>query len=312
MRLDWFQLPGPSSFVDRVADDIREGKSVVIGGAGIGTLGITRAIRNSLNQDSFSWVTLSPSFDSPLKVLFDVFEPARSPEVIPSLNRLFSLDNFQTTVIEVRITSQESWRCWIGFLEEFAYCSRSQNALSRSQMVILVNRDMSRQMPRPDLLLSILDADEISTISDMRIYALCLSERKSDALIKKELTASISAELSMWDRSLCERLCLASLPVLLNPISILLGYARERSWDRFDPERDNDKLKETGAIQMFGNREEVHSSSLAVQREFLLIDRRIWRGQTSVLFPLIETRRQELLEVHRDLFTSPIDYLMGE
>lgn len=305
MRLDWFQLPGPSAFIDLIVNDLRQGKSVVITVGETGPRGILRAIKNSMSHDSFNWVCISPLPGDPLETLYKTFYPDKPPELVPSLSRLFSLPNFQSTILEVQISSIEVWKHWINFLEEFAYFSRSQDTLLRSQLLLLINRCVGKRMPKPDIFLSIHNADDVSTILDMRIYAFCLSEKSSRSVIRRELVASISAELSLWDRTLCERLCSVSLPTLLEPTLILLNYAYEHKWEKLDLVQNIESLREAGAIQTFGDKEEAHSSLLALRGESLLITRRLWHGQISVLFPLIESQRQELLDSYKHLFDLP-------
>jgi hypothetical protein len=302
--LDWHQLPGPSSFMHQITEDLRDGISVVIKVNDTSPKNILGAIKEIVAHECLSWSHLEKITSDPLNDLFAIFEPSRSAGEIISLSRLLTLPRFQSSIIAIHLKTNENWRRWMPFIEEFAYFSRSQNPLLRSQLLVVIDQTVAENTPRSDLLLSVYDSQLVS-LTDTKIYTICRIAKKGNLGIRDQLAAAIAAELSQWDLTLSEILCEAPLALLLNPRKVLFDYAKELHWDKLPFPNDKEKLRGKGIYCTWSDKEEEHSAFLALRRADNILGQRIWRAQVSILFPLIEMRRLEIVSKYEYLFDLP-------
>src|SRR4051812_33718541 len=90
----WWRLPGPAHFVERLADDVRDGKNLVV------TVPLHRpgrlgeAVRTALGS-AWDWHSLSPPVDGgsgdtyvPAAWMLNRFAPDRDPAALPEPSAL--------------------------------------------------------------------------------------------------------------------------------------------------------------------------------------------------------------------------------
>ncbi|NLH76570.1 MAG: hypothetical protein GX465_05990 [Acidobacteria bacterium] len=305
MKLEWHHLPGPGLFADQIVADLRAGISIILIGTRTSPDGIARSIRATLSQEAYHWHIIDEGRKDPLTALFDYFKPTRKAGEIISILSLTSLPNFVSGIIELNIANKESWTEWVPFLEDYSYFCRDQDPLLRSQFIVMIPRTLSALLPREDILLRTYDAYTSYSMNDIRIYAMCLAERGKGSPLKKQLVAAIAAELSIWDRDLCERLCSASLSALIDPSRVLSDYGTSLGWKALSVAGEVRLLEEQGIVRPIGQSLEYHSGFLSIKGDHTTVQRRVWQGMVSVLFPLIEVRRQEFINAYRYLLEVP-------
>jgi hypothetical protein len=128
---------------------------------------------------------------------------------------------------------------------------------------------------------------------DMLLY---VSERiPGDTMtrIERDAAVSVVANLALWDPMIADRLLGQPLATILEPGDTLAEIARERGWLGSDIAAS----WEQGNVDRFDDANRKHSAWLAAGGDLDEIARRVWRGQISVLFPFIEERRLDLLDV---------------
>lgn len=116
----------------------------------------------------------------------------------------------------------------------------------------------------------------------------CSSRDGCNRSIEEDIRVHVCSELALWDFDLCRYLLNFSLEQLLDPTDLLKRYAVEKQGAAENPgqigNNNSSKPKKVSAVDLAlnGNREELN--------------RRIWRGQVQVLFPLIEDQRYKLIQ----------------
>ena len=177
-------------------------------------------------------------------------------------------------------------------LQHFARSASSRREEAAPQVVLL-----SRTLG-PGLTLPIWHARDTSGVIgplDGATFA-ALAGETPDTLAGR-LAAAVAIEVGAWDLDLIERIISAPIAHALRPDLDVARWADERLelWQGL-PKAE----WLTGSHDHWGGETCVHALFLAGNQPRLL-ERRVWRGQVSVLFPWLEERRQDVVQVYRSL-----------
>jgi hypothetical protein len=137
---------------------------------------------------------------------------------------------------------------------------------------------------------------------DMLLYTSFLLREKKMPDLYKRTAISIVANLSLWDPSVSQRLACEEIKGILEPSPVLKEIAIERGWVKADG-KPYMAFWHTGMKNLFDGKERTHSALLAIDDPLKELQHRIWSAQVGVIFPLIEERRQELIDILASILT---------
>lgn len=227
--------------------------------------------------------------DAGRSIVRDVYELA---ERIKSLRRT----SYLVWLLDV---GKANWKIWKDFIEKFADAMRRQAPEDRNMFCIILAGDVCLDIPAHDETLAILTLEP--GWLDIRLLAEFLEQTRRKELrehpLQRLLALEIVAHLAMFDARLAAELIVHSLETLCEPFTLLEREAHARDWA---PERlrhlTRDERLWLGVDQRLENRIFEHSCAMAALDKRDAIKRRVWRSQLSVLMPILEELRINLVE----------------
>jgi hypothetical protein len=119
------------------------------------------------------------------------------------------------------------------------------------------------------------------------------------------LKAALCTELAQWDLALCDDLSRRSIPYLLRPASLLVGYAKSLKWETVATDETEDILWRHGILQTYGGRKRLHNAWHALHGRLEEIQSAIWRAELKVLFPFVEEQCLRIIQRHVNYLRVP-------
>lgn len=292
-------LPGPSRFVEAVADDLRGRSSVVLRFGG----GLPAGLADHLEQQT-AWGTLwtlvgADPETSPLAAIRRAVAPEARASDFTTPQQIVVDERFRNRVFWVDGLTSENWPAWRRFLCNFAHASRNAEATARPPVFLLPLCGTDLEVS--DLAEPSISSHEFRDVVDRDdLYMLALQSRQARRRrrVIRALLANSVAQVAQWDHVLAEVLLEGGPEAALQPHAALAHYAEERGWTAETPER-----WENGTLDGPPERPVVHSALLMAQGRERELNRRLWAAQAAVLMPLLEERRLELVDCNRHCFS---------
>lgn len=294
-------LPGPHHFIEDIANDLREGSSVVLRFGGDPPVGLAEHLEQQGPWDA-AWTPIDASSEaSPLAAVRRAVVPEVRASDLATPQRLVADHRFGNRVFWIDDLTPETWLAWRRFLLDFAHASRNAEADARPPVFLLPlcggGFDVSG-LAEPAIscraFRDVVDRDDLFVMSLQSRQA----RRRRRRVIRSLLAHSV-AQVAQWDYVLAEILLDGGPEAAMQPHPTLRHYAEQRGWTAETPER-----WENGTVNGPAERPVVHSALLMAQGRERELNRRIWAAQAAVLMPLLEERRLELVERHRDHMTE--------
>ena len=301
----WWHLPGPSRYVARVVEDLRDGKNVILRLPEYVPNGIGAAVREALGStDLWSWCPLH--FEEPgarpERLLYAKFVPNAHPQVIRNAHSLSSENSFSGNLIWVDLRSAGAWPLWKAFITDYAHACRSRSLLDRSLFCLCLAGQLALDPPPEDVCLSHQSWHGVVDNLDMLLYTSALFREQQMPDLCRRIATSIVAGLALWDPEVSERLVREEMRSILEPGQILRGIALDRGWAAPDCKIPTASWH-NGAKDLFDGKERTHSAALAIDDPLNELRRRVWSAEVEVIFPLIEEKRQGLIETLAGILT---------
>ena len=316
MTCFWWQLPGPSQFIDRVVQDFRDGKNVILCLPEHLPSGLSNAIRSELGDD-WDWHKISlreETYLDPVHFLFDLFVGEISPNEVRNARTLAQNQKFAGKIIWLDNLTADIWPAWQKFLSDYEQPCRAIPQLHRTLFIVPLVGEIAIAPPVEDVCLSHQTWQGVVSFLDMLLFTANLFPRKNLSNLQKRVAISAIAHLSLWDFEVSERLAAEKIEQILNPEAILTEIAQERGW--YCDRTKNISFAESwcqGIKNTIEGEEKIHSAALGfdalAQGE---IKSRIWRGEVGEIFPFIEERRQEIIQRFSKVLTVPFKTSFGE
>jgi hypothetical protein len=299
----WWSLPGPSAFINAVADDVREGKSVFLQLPDHCPGRLSLSLRQTLGDD-FPWLSSTVNADStPINFLYGLLVPESDAAHLRNARSLVAQDSFQGYIIWLEGLSAANWPSWTDFFAEYERASRAVPPARRSHFLVPLTDGASLLEMPEEIGISRQTWDGWIRPSDIRFYSyLRVEERRST--LETELTFALVAELASWDSELCEWLAPLPLEQLTQPLDPLIEFAGKRRWNAH-PADTTRRGWSKGYCQTVGGRPMLHTSTRALLGQRSEIDRLVWQAEVGVLMPYIEEQRQELLKRYQKSLWVP-------
>ncbi len=315
----WWQLPGPHQLVEAVADDLDQGKCVVVRLPQHLPTGFYEAVTHHLQWQSGRgqrWLRLPGSQvgeASEEKILEWLYERIglEADEYIAdkSMAHLCGQHAFQGNRFLLEQLSAEAAAGWGRFLAEYQYALNDQSYVGRSTFLLILEGAATTPVPLPNTNLAVHNYGPQVGTDDIRLLLRFAQIRigQAEPALKCELRQSIVAALASADPVLAHQLISRPFAELLQPTGFLADYASRRGWQvgsaalplPAPPLALCQELWATGGWTHNVDRPCVHSALLALHGRTDLLTSRIWEGQLAVLLPFIERKRQIILDRYR-------------
>ena len=309
-------LPGPARFLRRVERSLREGVSVVARFPGRELAGFREQVLPLLHGALQCAVFHPEPARLPFEGLRDRFAPQLSTDWGPRLLDLCEQHEFQGRLIWIdglNGLDRDDWRNWKQFLFDYAQASRAVREFERTLFVAVLAGSPPADPPESDVTLTTLDWRDVVDEMDLLFLAYERLGQRDLSRNMHTLLATTVARVAVWDLETAERLLDEMHDVILEPISMLRSVAREKGWTTDTPVH-----WEVGTASGSGSRHAVLASLDDPPRE---VRRRVWSAQASVMLPVIDRFRLEIIrEHHAQLATyleaegnamDPLDLDMG-
>ena len=289
-----WHLPGPSEYLADVERSLRGGKSVVLRFPGVVPSGFETALHVQM-EDCWRWerIEVSPSAalvpTEPLRQLVERFAPELSRISGLTAVELCGAEGFAGSLIWIDGLGNGNFLDWMTFLEKYSQASRNMSMLRRTMFVAPVGTHESG-VSDGDVGLTIHDWAGVVDEMDLAFLANDRLRTRGIGGVLRELLVMTVARVAAWDFAVAEWLSQASEEDILDPLALLKSAAAERGW-----------TCETPSSVMLGTESctgMAHAAHAAVSKPDE-IHRRVWGAQVSVLLPIIEVQRREIIREHR-------------
>ncbi len=309
----WWQLPGPSQFIEQVVQDFRDGKNVILCLPEHLPSGLSNPIRSELGDD-WDWHKISvPSENSvePVHFLFDHFVGEISPNEVRNARTLAQHQNFAGKIVWLDDITPDIWPVWKKFLSDYEQPCRNISQLDRTLFAVLLVGELAINPPAEDVCLSHHSWKGVVSSLDMLLFTASLFQGKRLSDLQKRVAISVVTHLALWDSEVSERLAYEKIQNILSPEPILQEIAKERAWCNSNTNNISPQAKWCkGITNIVEYEEKIHSAVLVMDsRE---IKCRIWKGEVGEILPFVEERRQEIIERLSKILEVPFTTRFGE
>ena len=290
--VDIWGLPGPAGFLDGVERSLRDGTNVVVRFPRRMTPGFDDAIQERC--DLAEWTVFRPDDAcGPCESLLGRFAIRGS-----SLADLCESERFRGRLIWIEGLDSRNWPSCREFLTAYAQYSRNIARLDRTQFLAILVGTPPEAPPARDVTLEVHDWR--GTVNEMDLLFLAYrrmeTRRVNDAM--RMLLATIVARVAAWDLEIADRLIeVEDEEDLIDPTNALRGVAANEGWTRETPE--------DWALGTASGNGLVHAALASVTKPHEL-RRRIWSAHASVLLPIIDAQRFEILREHERRIVSQL------
>jgi hypothetical protein len=294
MRLERWELPGPSRFVGRVDSDLRQGKNVVLCVPSLNPGDLLSAISTKLEK-SWRWSRHVPNPD-----LYPLDQLERHPGFedggngrggAAKVQDLTSQEDLEGLVVAVDLDGKSRPGRWCRFLSNYSEHLRHMEDPKGPRFILRLSGGQVREAPSSQVRLSIRKWEDTTREIDVRHVAEREMESRGLAPLQHRLAVEMIVRLALWDLDLAAELSRLPLKEVSSPKDLLKEYAEARGWKQEEP-----ATWFNGTRDMFLGEEQVHSALCAIQGNLSTIERRIWAAQTAVMFPYLEARLRDLVQ----------------
>ena len=280
-----WELPGPAGFLEAVERSLRDGASVVVRFP----LRMTAQFDDVVQAccDFATWTVFRPDgAQPPCKSLLERFAPRGS-----SLADLCAASDFQARLIWIDGLDQDTWPDCRQFLTDYAQYSRNVAKLGRTQFLVLLVGAPPEEPPPRDATLRVHDWRDAVSEMDLLFLAYERLGVRGFNETMRVLLATIVARVASWDLGTAERLLEAeNEDNLIDPTDLLQAIATNEGWTC-------ETLAEW-ALGTASGTGVVHAALAALEKPPRELCWRVWSAQASVLLPIIEKQRYEIVQAN--------------
>ena len=297
-----WSLPGPAQFVDTIRNELTSGRSVVVMVPRYAPGDLRSALRGIVS-DAWTWADLRADNSlSPVAAVCQLYGVRAGDTSSSTIRNLAGNEGFAGQLVCVSSGSPTSWQAWKAFLLEYADACRGVPEGKRSLFVVLAEGFPVTSAPSDDVTLCTKVWSDVVGEIDLLIYASLQLQRSSLPSSKRKLLALSVSRVALWDFDVADRLLDGRPQDMLAPAAILDELARDRGWNAETP-----VAWETGTEDHCDGARHIHSSICLVRGDEGTVTHRVWSAQASVILPLIEKRRLELLRDCRRFLRLPVE-----
>jgi len=189
-------------------------------------------------------------------------------------------------VITIRPAIGGPLDCWARLLRRHYHATRQAAGAARLLLVVDASESLDT---RETGAAPLIDWKDAVRRLDMHLYAAQLLTNRSMSLLERELCTTMTREIAAWCPDVAEQMAEAGPQQSFQPIPILRCLAEQRQWTETTPASwSHGTLNYQYGIGV------LHAALAAARGDVREIDRRLWRAQLEVLFPILEQLRAQL------------------
>ncbi len=275
--------------------------------------GLDYGIRSNLDESERSaWCTLRIENDvSPYKQILSLFCMRNDIPVGNQFESLCNEESFMGKIIWLQNTNQETWPYWKDFFIQYEQASRSIPLMRRTVFVIPLVGEICKKAPEEDVCLSKRTWYGVVDSFDMLIFVNEMLRDKQMPILSKKLAISVISSLSLWDPNLALFFVDIDHKFIFKPNLILEEYAKDVGWTSRTINGSSYDWH-SGRINSIDGDRKQHSAALVMNKDYREINKRIWNAEIGIMFPFVEERRQEILDVLKESLRVPFKTRFGE
>ena len=290
MRNQWWTLPGPSRFVDRVVHDLRQSKNVVLCLPRLIPAGLRRTLRRRVTE-SWRWSRVIPQSDFyPLDQLYEQLTGESATDTRVEHTDLASHEEVRGMVVWVDLGASESTAAWIECVESYAESLKRLEPDAPLLFIGVLQGVLANAAMNEKAHLSLRDWRHVIRGIDVRIVVERKLRKRSFNPTQHQLAVETIARVALWDVQLATELASRPLAEITAPFDVLEEYAHARKWSV-----DQEARWEDGTHGQFFGEPQTHSALCVLQGILQVVERRIWAAQTGVVLPFLEARLRTLI-----------------
>ncbi|HET7459979.1 MAG TPA: hypothetical protein VFJ82_01980 [Longimicrobium sp.] len=292
MRGVW-RLPGPRHFLRRAADDLLDGRSLVmlLPGQGEAAGGLREGLTElwHLEETGAVEVLWAETDRTPERILAECLGAPPGERLTPVI---FAAAAGETPgrVLWIEGVEASVWPAWRTFLLEFQRAALTVPAYARNRLVVTLEgaAAATAETPPAEVGLATHRWDDVLDTQDaLLLAAQLLRERNTLRPALRPLLAAAIAQVALFDLDLVDRLAGEPVERILDPAPVLASLMHERGWQAGQQPTWAD-----GSGAHVEGRFRPHAA-LDVRGDG--VTERLWRAQVSVVFPAIEEHRQDMV-----------------
>lgn len=293
---EWL-TPGLTALVEAVVSKLCEGSSVVVRIPRLFPAGLESRVRAAARESGETLRRIDPDERSPARQLMSALNPD-DPALGAEINTACLLDkpDQEGMVFWLRLADTTRTTPWLKFLDDVATLRRAHPDRLSPRLLLLLEEGALTCAVGRKVGIEVLDADAHLDFIDLLLVAMHRARMTCGSGIKSQLVGQTCSHLSIWDFGLLDRLLDEPMERLFQPGPVLMDYASELDWS---PETTPDWTN--GGLKTCNGTVRVHSSLAALRGDSQDLTSRVWSGQASVLMPILETRRQEIVDAYWDI-----------
>jgi hypothetical protein len=307
----WWQLPGPSQFLQRVAQDLSGGKNVLLALPALVPEGLRDALAGQVSRnDLLTWreVPAGLGDDSLAKLverLHEQFAPPEHPGEVLSAATLAAAPAFPGTVVWVEGMEGRVWPVWRDFLGQYQHACNGRAEWSRGLFCLPLSGPLAAEAV-PDVALTVRRWRGVVGPLDLSLDLARLMDGRPENPLHRRLRVALALELAGPDAALARELARLDLLTLIEPQETLARVAVRRGWNG-----DGKPAWENGMVDDFDGAEWVHAAVQAQRGDTAAVRRRVWRAEVGVLYPFLEEQRLRLIPQVRPYLRLPVETSYG-
>ena len=301
----WWQLPGPAQLVSTIAQDLQDGKNVLIALPKHMPRGFSSAIRTLSLDYTNDWYPIRPDKEKPADVLSSYFERDLSPNGRRIASALANSEKLEGKIIWLYGIEAAEWGAWEEFFADYGdACQHATLGRSVVFCIPLIASSVSKTSISEQFWSQYHWRGVVSSV-DMILFTARLLQERTWSILQKRVATSVIAGLALWDPEVCHRLAAADFKDVLKPKTTLKEIAAERKWSRHSHPLPRWQAWQEGMEDIVDKKWMMHSALLALESSSQEIERRIWHAELPVLLPVVEEARQAILKQYGDTLRVP-------
>ena len=312
MASNWWQLPGPSAYCEDAAQDLREGKNIILKLPENMPGGILDCMHRAFpTEEGGSWSkhVVQDGDRAPINQLYRSFVIDRKPSDIRNPASLAREEALSGRIIWLEGITTELWPEWKEFLENYAHACRSVDPIERLLFCVPLVGQIANTSPHEDVCLShhkwLGCVDSLDTL----LYTHSCFRKKNVPEPLKRLTIAMTASLAQWDPLIVDDISVLPIENIFDPFFVLQRIAEKRCWSSNDY---NSPKWHKGQVNIVDGIKMIHPALLSVSNKIEAVQQKIWAAQVGIMLPFVETCRQRLLQILPIALKVPYKTRFGE
>lgn len=304
--MDFWDLPGPSFFLENICGDLAEGKNVILGLPRLTPGGLKDKLKDRLASDGWYWQDVHvDEQDEPVKLISSLLINS-SETKFANPAELARNDDLSGFILWLTGLNEKNWPVWEEFIYAYQDACRDRAQTDRGLFVLGLIGNLANKTISSDVCLSIHKFHNVVDKLDMTLYAATKLREKVECDIRRYLLAQTICQISLWDAELADLLVNEKPEMVISPHDLLNDIAIKRKWSsKTEPSWSE------GTSGQFAGRKVTHTSILLLQGNRNEIDSRVWKAQVQVILPILEDHRLKIIRKMRNLLELHMPFNTG-